>query len=102
MGKISDSKPEVSRSWLDRPANKDENMNTKQLAELAKEVEITDPIDWGYLSIEETQAYELMASHVLELGSDIEPEKRLPIMMAVVTKLLVENFVLNIKLESKQ
>jgi hypothetical protein len=77
-------------------------MNIKQLAELASEIEITDPIDWDYLTIEEKHAYELMASSVLEIVNDVPEEERLIVCMAVMTKLLVENFVLNLKLESKE
>lgn len=76
-------------------------MNLNQLVELAKEVEITDPIDWGYLTIEETQAYKLMASNVIEILDDIPEDQKMIVAMAVMTKLLVENFVLNLKLESK-
>lgn len=67
----------------------------EQLARLAQEGEGTDPIDWGYLNIDENTAYNLMASHVLEM--DTTPQ----IMQATIVKLLVENFVLNLKLEIK-
>lgn len=67
--------------------------NAEQLAELAMEVEITDPIDWGNLSIDERTAYQLMATHVLEMDNDEITAK------AVIVKLLVENFVLNLKLQ---
>jgi len=71
-------------------------IHLEQLVELAKETEITDPIDWGMLSISEDDAYRLMASHIMEImGKDDSPF----IMSAIATKLLVENFVLNLKLE---
>lgn len=70
----------------------------KDLAELAKEVEIGDPIDWGMLNISEDEAYGLMANHVLELFRDTPHEQRLTIALASLTKMLVENFVLNLKL----
>lgn len=74
-------------------------INVEQLASIAQEFEITDPIDWGMLNISEDGAYKLMASHVIEMYQDnTEPE----ILMAIVTKLLVENFVLNLKLLGKQ
>lgn len=71
----------------------------KDLAELAKEVEIGDPIDWGMLNISEDEAYGLMANHVLELFRDTPHEQRLTIALASLTKMLVENFVLNLKLQ---
>lgn len=71
-------------------------ISLEQLVELAKESEITDPIDWGMLSISEDDAYRLMGSHILEI---IEKDDSHFIMSAIATKLLVENFVLNLKLE---
>jgi len=35
-----------------------------QIAELAMETELTDPIDWGMLSVDEMTAYKLIASSV--------------------------------------
>lgn len=64
-----------------------------QLAQLAQEAEITDPIDWGYLNIDEKTAYRMMAAHVIELPDDCLTLK------AIAVKLLVENFVTNLKLE---
>lgn len=79
-------------------------LNPKVISELAKEVEITDPIEWGYLSISEDAAYNMMALSVMEmvqkLGEDDTQKKEL-VLMASLTKLLVENFVLNLKLNSQ-
>lgn len=73
----------------------------KQLAELARESDNHDPIDWGQLKITEDYAYELMASNVLEQFSSVPEEQRLTVAMATVTKLLVENFALNVKLKER-
>lgn len=62
------------------------------LAELAMAVESADPIDWGMLSISERDAFLLMASSVIERNDDALTNK------AVIVKLLVENFVLNLRL----
>jgi hypothetical protein len=62
------------------------------LAELAQETEISDPIDWDYLNIDERTAYRMMAAHVIELSDDVLTLK------ASLVKMLVENFVLNVKL----
>jgi hypothetical protein len=73
-----------------------------RLVELAQEVEIRDPIDWGMLSIQESDAYELMANSVLDQMYSLPESYRETVMMATMTKLLVENFVLNIKLEQEK
>ena len=73
-------------------------ITTAMLVDLAMQAEITDPIDWGQLSIEERQAYTLMATSVIEQIYGIPEEHQLMVAMATMTKLLVENFVLNVKL----
>lgn len=65
----------------------------EQLAELAMEVEVTDPINWGNLNLDERTAYQLMATHVLEMDNNEITMK------AIIVKMLVENFVLNLKLQ---
>lgn len=67
------------------------------IVELAHDTEVVDPIDWGELSIDETTAYRLMATHVLEM--DLTEQY---VTQAIITKLLVENFVLNLKLLGKK
>jgi hypothetical protein len=70
--------------------------NAKDLAELAQEYDIGDPIDWGMLNVKEDDAYLMIAEQVVEImrRSD-NPELVATIAM---TKLLVENFVLNLRL----
>lgn len=77
------------------------NLSVEELAILAQEVEVTDPIEWGMLSVDEATSYKLMAASVLELFGNMEKDQQLPIALASITKLLVENFVLNLKLETK-
>ena len=72
------------------------NPDVKLLVELAKECETVDPIDWSDLNISEDQAYALMASHVLEMDDDRLTRD------AILVKMLVENFVLNLKLLGKK
>lgn len=72
----------------------------KIVAQLAQESEITDPIDWGYLNIDETTAYKLMATHVVEQFGNANQQHEL-VMLSTITKLLVENFVLNLKLHGQ-
>ena len=71
------------------------NPEIKLIVELAKEVSITDPIDWSELRMTEEQAYVMMAAHVLEMERNHLTDT------AVIVKLLVENFVLNLKLQGK-
>lgn len=73
-----------------------------QLVDLAMECELGDPIDWGLLAVTEHQAYQMMASSVLEQIEDLKHDERLMIAMATMTKLLVENFVLNLKLKGAE
>ena len=62
------------------------------LVELAMVSEIADPISWDNLSITEEQAYIMMATHVLDLDRNNLTDG------ALIVKLLVENFILNLKL----
>ena len=72
------------------------NPEVKLLVELAKEGALMDPIDWGELNITEDQAYVMMAAHVLEMERNHLTDA------AIITKLLGENFVLNLRLLGKQ
>ena len=64
----------------------------KVLKELALEADTVDPIDWGQLNISEEEGYNLMAMHVAEMENNVLTLK------ASCVKLMVENFVLNLKL----
>ncbi len=75
-------------------------MNVEQLAQLAREVENGDPIDWGMIPVREEDAYLKMAEQVLEMMKSYNPADRQHVALAAITKLLVENFVLNYQLAS--
>lgn len=83
-----------------------ENLETRQtveqLAELAMESEMVDPIDWGMLSISEREAFVMMASNVIEQLEAVPEEQRAVVSMATMTKLLVENFVLQLRLKGAE
>jgi hypothetical protein len=64
------------------------------IADLAKEVDLEDPIDFGMLAVDEDTLWKMMASNVLELMRVDTVSERM-VMMATITKLLVENFVLH-------
>ena len=65
------------------------------LVELAMVSEIADPISWDNLNITEEQAYIMMATHVLDMDRNNLTDG------AIIVKLLVENFILNLKLIGK-
>ena len=73
-----------------------DNPVLKLIVDLAKETSVTDPIDWSELNITEEQAYVMMATHVLEMELDDLTSR------AIIAKLLVENFILNLKILGKQ
>lgn len=74
-------------------------LNIEQMIEMAKEIEISDPIDWGTLEISEDDAYKLIAYSVYEMWEEWkEMNEPQDIMITTILKLVVENFVLNMKL----
>lgn len=81
----------------------DDIHNALIISELAQEIEKTDFIDWGDLSVSEQQAYELVANEVYSQYKETENMKgeRL-VLLATITKLVVENFVLNLKILKSQ
>jgi hypothetical protein len=72
------------------------------LVDLAQEIDIKDSIDWGMLNVNEQQAFELMANSVVDQIHSLPEDQREIIMMASLTKLLVENFVLNARLSGAE
>lgn len=71
----------------------------EQLVDLAEHIELSDPIDWGMLEINEHDAYGLMANGVLESYLSTDADSRDMMLLATTVKLTVENFVLNLKLQ---
>jgi hypothetical protein len=69
------------------------NEKLEILVALAQEVEVGDPIEWGMLAVSEEETYRLMALSIMEQF----PDENVSI-LAVVLKLVVENFVLNLRL----
>lgn len=65
----------------------------KELVELAMEVEESDPIDWGIVQVDPETVYGMMAAHVIDMFEEKHEDSEL-VMMGVMVKLLVENFVL--------
>jgi len=69
------------------------------IAELAEEVSKEYQIDFGVLSISESDAFKLMASEIFERFNETKgmDNERL-ILLSTITALTVENFVLNLQL----
>lgn len=73
------------------------------LVDIAQEVEGQDPVDWTKLSVAKEDAYKLVATSILEMFDKAEytfDDK--VIIMSTITKLTVENMILNIRLLTKQ
>lgn len=66
-----------------------------QLALLAKEAAINVPVDWNQIGAKEDEVYLMMASNVVEQLEAVPEDQRGIVSMATMTKLLVENFILN-------
>jgi hypothetical protein len=71
------------------------------ILDLVEEIDSEDPIDWGMLNIDENTATEMIATSLLEEynanWSNLDSNERTVIMLATITKLVVENFTLNLK-----
>jgi hypothetical protein len=71
--------------------------NIEELVSIAKEIGMTDEIDFGYLTVDENTAYNVLALSVVENHEKTAPMDREKILLATVIHLLVENMVLNMK-----
>jgi len=76
------------------------NEAVDRIAALAKEIETEDPIDWGLLNMNEEDAYRLIALNTVNQFDKYNMSER-EVMIATITKLVVENFVLNLKLQQQ-
>lgn len=74
----------------------------KQLAELAKETEVVDSVVWNNLKESKDYIYEMMASNVIEQFGGIPEEEFNTVAMATITRLLIENFLLNVEKELRE
>jgi hypothetical protein len=77
-------------------------VTVSDILDLVKDIDSEDPIDWGMLAVDENMATEMIATGLLEqyntTWADMDPDERTVIMLATITKLVVENFTLNLKL----
>jgi hypothetical protein len=69
---------------------------------LVNEIETEDPIDWNNLNLDEQLAIEFIANNILDQYNttwiNLSDSDRTLTMLATITKLIVENFTLNLKL----
>lgn len=72
-----------------------------QLVELAIATEQNNELPWEKISISQESAYSMMAAHVIDMFEDTEAADRETIMMSVMVKLLVENFILQLVIRDK-
>jgi len=80
-------------------------MNLDELVILVNEVDREDPIDWAYLNIDEDTTTRLIAMSILEMYESLQLEDSKTIeaiMCATITKLVLENMVLNARLLQKE
>jgi hypothetical protein len=78
------------------------NETIEALIGLSKEIEAEDPIDWSDLPINEDTVYRTIATSTVEAFDKIkDPNTRSFTMLATITKLVAENFVLNLKLQGQ-
>lgn len=81
------------------------DIQVKEILELVKEIDSESPIDWAMLSIDESNALELMANNLLDQYKNtwinLSERERVITMLSVMTHLLVENFTLHLKLRIK-
>jgi hypothetical protein len=66
------------------------------VADLAQEVDKEDPVDFGMLQLDEGSVWHLMSVNVVDKYLEMSDDR--VVMMATITKLLVDNFILNYKL----
>ena len=79
-----------------------------KISDLAREVEVSDPIDWGTLPVSEEEIYNLVSNSVVEelnvqiINENVYFGADRDVMVASIVNLVVENFVLNLKLTQKE
>ena len=71
-----------------------------KIIELARDIDIKDSLDYTFLNITENEAYEMVANNVLTQMYDTPEMYRETIMMASMTKILVENLVLKARIQN--
>jgi hypothetical protein len=80
-------------------------ITSAELADLIREIEIEDPIDYGDLPYDEHDLRLLVCNQIREIADQAEQlgeENRQMVLLAVAAKLVLENLVLHIRLMQAQ
>lgn len=79
-----------------------DKITVTDIVNLVSEIESEDPIDWAMLAVDEQTAVNLLANSILDqyntVWAAMPEQERTLIMLATITKLVAENFTLNLKL----
>ncbi len=81
------------------------SITSAELAELIRDIEVEDPIDYGDLPYDEADLRLLVCTQIREIADHAEQlgeENRQTVLLAVAAKLVLENLVLNVKLMQAQ
>jgi hypothetical protein len=74
----------------------------EQLIDIAASVEEGDPIDWGKLEKGQQETFKLIGTTVLEMfDKEVYTDADRLMVLATITKLIVENMTLHLKLMDK-
>ena len=71
-----------------------------KITALAKDIDVKDTLDYSFLNMSEDDAYDMVANNVLTQMYETPEQYRETIMMASMTKILVESLVLKSKIQS--
>lgn len=80
-------------------------IGVEALAELIREIEREDPIDYGDLPYDEDDLRRLVCQHIHDISDQAEQlgsENRTTVLLAVAAKLVLENLVLHVRLLQSQ
>jgi hypothetical protein len=74
----------------------------EQLIDIAAAVEEGDPIDWGKLEKGQQETFKMIGTSVLEMfDKEVYSDADRLMVMATITKLIVENMILHLKVMDK-
>lgn len=77
-------------------------ISVEEIIDLVNHIESQDPIDWGMLAIDENLATEMLVNQLVDRYNTewitLDDDDKIKIFLASMSKLVIENFVLNVKL----
>lgn len=80
-----------------------DKVDLELLVDIAQDVEGQDAVDWGKLAMGKEEAYKMVGASILEMFD--KPEYTFDdkvVIMSTITKLTVENMLLNLKLLTQE